>query len=136
MNIILDAGALAPKKAHYTDAGYDVFATESKIVWGKSSKIFGTGVHIEIPQGYYGDLRSKSGLMCKHGITSDGTIDCGYSGEICVKLFNHSWKPYKVKKGDKISQIVFQKCESFALREVESFSASERGASGFGSTGR
>ena len=106
MKIKLDEGAYKPTRAHEIDAGLDLYARETQIVQAKESAIFDTGVHIEIPVGYVGMIKSKSGLNVKHGITSEGVVDSGYTGSIVVKLFNHSGYDYKVHSGDKISQIV------------------------------
>ena len=126
-----------PTKAHITDAGYDLYAKESQIVPAKESAIFDTGVHIELPIGTVGMLKSKSGLNVKHGITSDGVIDVGYTGSIVVKLYNNSGIDYKVKAGDKITQLVILPLAVVGeLELVESFSETERGNNGFGSSGR
>ena len=136
MKIILDNGAKMPVSAHKEDAGYDLFARETKVVPARGSARFDTGVHIQIPAGYVGFLKSKSGLNVKHGIISDGTIDSGYTGSIVVKLYNLSDMPYLIREGDKITQIVFQKIEKPTFEEVEEFEETERGNGGFGSTGR
>lgn len=83
-----------------------------------------------------GFLKSKSGLNVKYGITSEGVIDVGYTGSIMVKLYNHSDKPYRVRKGDKISQLVILPCLLPELEVVDSLEETERGTGGFGSTGR
>ena len=90
---------------------------------------------MEIPQGYVGLIKSKSGLMVKHDLTADGTIDSGYTGSIHVKLFNNGPVPYRVKAGDKIAQLVIVKCELPELEVVDSLEETDRGANGFGSTG-
>ena len=137
MKIILDKDAIMPTKAHITDAGYDLYAKESQIVPAKESAIFDTGVHIELPIGTVGMLKSKSGLNVKHGITSEGVIDVGYTGSIVVKLYNNSGIDYKVKAGDKITQLVILPLAVVGeLELVESFSETERGNNGFGSSGR
>ena len=102
----IDKGAYTPERAHKTDAGLDLRSPERFILWSHSRKVIDTGVHVEIPEGYAGLLRSKSGLMCDHGILSDGTVDSGYSGSVRVCMINTSNEPYTVKKGDKISQLV------------------------------
>jgi dUTP pyrophosphatase len=94
---------------------------------------------MEIPEGYVGMLKSKSGLNVKSGILSEGVVDALYSGSIVVKLYNHSDKPKHFEKGDKITQIVIMPIPFIKLEEVDNlgeFEASERGADGFGSTGR
>lgn len=136
MKIKLDAGAKMPTRAHETDAGLDLYATETQIVPAKDNATFDTGVHIELPPDTVGMLKSKSGLNVKHGITSEGVIDVGYTGSICVKLYNHSGYDYKVEKGDKISQLVIMPILTPNLELVEDLEQTERGEGGFGSTGR
>lgn len=137
MKIILDKGAKMPTKAHSTDAGFDLYARESQIVGAKESATFDTGVHIELPVGTVGMLKSKSGLNVRYGITSEGVIDVGYSGSIVVKLYNHSGRDYKVEKGDKITQLVILPLADVGeLEVVEKFDETERGTNGFGSSGR
>ena len=136
MKIMLDKGAYMPTRAHDTDAGLDLYAMEDKTVPLKGSAIFDTGVHIEIPPNTAGVLISKSGLNVKYGLTSTGLIDEGYTGSICVKLYNHTTEHYHVKKGDKISQLVIFPIIKPELEVVEEFSETERGNNGFGSSGR
>lgn len=136
MKIVLEKGAYKPEKAHPDDAGFDLMARERQIVPAQGSAIFDIGVHIEIPQGFVGFLKSKSGLNVKHGITSEGVIDAGYTGNICVKLHNNTRIPYLVEKGDKISQLVILPIYSDELEVVDSLNETARGNSGFGSSGR
>lgn len=136
MKIILDNGARMPTKAHRADAGFDLYSREAVIVPARESATFDTGVHMQIPEGFVGFLKSKSGLNVKHGITSEGVIDSGYTGSIVVKLYNHSGKDYKVQIGDKISQIVLLPIAMTDLELVRDFENSERGNHGFGSSGR
>ena len=136
MKITLDKGAKMPTRAHSTDAGLDLYAMDTKIVPAKESAIFDTGVHVELPEGTAGLLKSKSGLNTKHGITSEGVIDVGYTGSIVAKLYNHSGKDYKVNAGDKITQLVIVPILTPELELVESLGETERGNKGFGSTGK
>ena len=136
MKIVLDDGAFMPYKAHPEDAGFDLMAREGQTVASRRSAIFDTGVHIEIPQGFVGFLKSKSGLNVKHGITNEGVIDAGYTGSICVKLYNNTRTPYRVEKGDKISQLVILPIYSDELEVVDSLDTTARGNNGFGSSGR
>lgn len=136
MKIVLDKGAIMPTRAHTSDAGYDLYARERTIVPAKESACFDTGVHLEIPQGYVGFLKSKSGLNVKHGITSEGVIDSGYTGSIVVKLYNNDGYDYTINAGDKISQIVLLPIYTPELEQVESLDETERGGNGFGSSGK
>lgn len=136
MKIKLDNGAIMPTRAHLTDAGLDLYARDTQIVPAKESAIFDTGVHIELPAGTVGMIKSKSGLNVKHGLTSVGVIDAGYTGSIVVKLFNNSGYDYKVNAGDKISQLVIMPILTPTLELVDNLEETERGTGGFGSTGK
>lgn len=136
MKIQLDAGAYMPTRAYPTDAGLDLYARETQIVPAKESALFDSGVHIELPHGTAGFLKSKSGLNVKHGIQSEGVIDVGYTGSIRVKLYNHSGYDYKVHAGDKISQLVILRIITPDLELVDELEERERGNNGFGSSGK
>jgi dUTP pyrophosphatase len=137
MKYMLDEGAFAPEYAHITDAGMDLRTPKAVRVPAHSSAIIDTGVHLQIPNNYVGFLKSKSGLNVKHSILSEGVIDCGYTGSIVAKLYNHSNTDYVFQKGDKITQLVILPCATGAiLEQVDSFDETERGDSGFGSTGK
>lgn len=132
----LDNDAICPARAHVPDAGADLYAREDKWIWPWGSAVFDTGVHMAIPYGYVGELEPKSGLNVNHNLVGWGTIDSGYTGSIRVKLYNLGWKPHKVHKGDKISQIVIYPVELCGFGQVETLEETERGDGGFGSTGR
>ena len=136
MKAQLDLDAHLPTRAHKADAGLDLYAIKGGWVMPHSRKTFDTGVHIAIPEGYVGMLTSKSGMMAKQGITSRGTIDSGYTGSIKAVLFNHSWKPVKIKSGQKITQLVLMAISTPKLEWVDSLEETERSAGGFGSTGK
>ena len=148
MKIKLDPGAYMPTRAHEDDAGLDLYARENQIVPAKESAVFDTGVHVQLEpfrftDGYslykfktVGFLKSKSGLNVNHGITSEGVIDMGYTGSIRVKLYNHSYLDYTVRRGDKISQLVILPVLTPVLQQVDSLGETERGDDGFGSSGR
>lgn len=146
MKVKLDKGAIMPQRAHELDAGLDLFTpidvevprcvrTEYSEVWIGSVSI-DTGVHIEIPKGYVGMIKSKSGLNVKHGLTAEGVIDAGYTGSITVKLYNHARTPYQFHAGDKIAQLVIMPCLISEIEQVDELEETERGDNGFGSTGR
>lgn len=136
MKVVLDYGSYLPERAHEADAGLDIRSPISLWLYAHDSVVIDTGIHIEIPKGYVGMLKSKSGLNVKHGITSEGVIDSGYTGSIKVKLFNHSSDVYKVEQGDKITQLVILPILTPDIEIVESLEDTERGINGFGSTGR
>lgn len=136
VRVKLDAGAKMPTRAHAHDAGLDLYARETQIVPARESAKFDTGVHIELPVGTAGFLKSKSGLNVNHGITSEGVIDAGYTGSIVVKLYNNSGYDYTVNAGDKISQLVILPIYTPVPVLVDDLEETERGNGGFGSTGR
>lgn len=136
MKIKLDEGAYMPERAYATDAGADLRTPHDVIIMPKDSAVIDTGVHIELPPNTVGMLKSKSGLNVKHGITSEGVIDVGYTGSIRAKLYNHSDKPYQFRAGDKISQLVIMPILIPAFELVDEFEETERGTKGFGSSGR
>ena len=135
IKVVLDDGAVMAVRAHSTDAGADLFSREYACINPGKSHTFDTGVHIAIPEGYVGMLKSKSGLNVKHGITSEGVIDAGYTGSIKVKLYNHGEKAVEIERGQKISQLVILPIITPELELVDSLEETERGNGGFGSTG-
>lgn len=98
-----------------------------------------TGLYMEIPEGYEGQVRPRSGLALKSGITvlnTPGTIDADYRGQVGVILINLSDKPFVINNGDRIAQLIIAKCEQMDAVQVEVLSETERGAGGFGHTGK
>ena len=141
LKVVLDPGAMMPTRAHSMDAGLDLYSTMDTVLPVQSKETDGslcidTGVHIEIPEGYVGFLKSKSGLNVKNGIQSEGVIDAGYTGSIMVKLYNHSKIPVPIKKGQKISQLVLLPIITPDLEVFDHLEDTERGSGGFGSTGK
>lgn len=139
MKVKLDKGAFMPTRAHAEDAGLDLKTPfKVSVAQNGGSVVIDTGVHMEIPDGYFGKIEGKSGLNVNHGIVAcGGVIDCGYTGSIVVKLYNFGKIPYVFKKGDKIAQIILIPCIAPELEQVEELTTqSERGDNGFGSTGR
>lgn len=136
MKVVLDPGAFMPEYAHEQDAGADLRSPVSFGIMAGDSVTVDTGVHVEIPDGYVGMLKSKSGLNVKHGIVSEGVVDEGYTGSIRVKLYNHGYETYTVCKGDKITQLVIMPVHHATFELVDSLDETERGNNGFGSTGR
>lgn len=136
MKVVLDPGAKMPTRAHETDAGLDLYSPVDAVVYHNDSIKIDTGVHVEIPAGYVGMVKSKSGLNVKYGITSEGVIDSGYTGSIVVKLYNHGNCAVPIEKGQKISQLVILPILTPELERVDKLEETERGNGGFGSTGR
>ena len=137
LKIMLDDGAYLPTRGHETDAGLDLKTPQTVTVPAHGSVIIDTGVHTFIEEGYYGKLESKSGLNVKNGIVAcGGIIDAFYTGSIVVKLYNMTDKDYMFAAGDKIVQLVIQPYQYVELELVDEFEETERGANGFGSTGK
>lgn len=136
LNVMLDDNAYLPKRAHEADAGLDLFSPVRVCIWKHDCVMIDTGVHVEIPKGYVGFLKSKSGLNVKHGIRGEGVIDSGYTGSIVVKLYNDSPRNYHIEEGDKIIQLVILPIPEVELQIVDKFEETDRGDNGFGSTGR
>ena len=135
LKIVVEQGANIPTRAHKNDAGLDLYATKDGWIFPKCRKVFGTGTHAAIPAGYVGLLTSKSGMMM-NGITSRGTIDSDYTGEIRAVLFNHSWRFVRIKRNQKITQLVILPIITPDPELVDDLEETERGNGGFGSTGK
>jgi len=131
----LHSDAIIPSYAHEGDAGMDIYSIEDITIMPKHRVLVGTGISIELPKGYAALIWDKSGVA-KNGVTTlSGVGDSGFRGEYKAVLLNVGSKPYKIKKGQKIAQILIQKVEKPEILEVEKLSESKRGKSGFGSTG-
>lgn len=129
-----------PKYQTEQSAGMDLYANlDEPITLGSlERKIIPTGLFIALPKGYEAQIRPRSGLAAKHGITclnSPGTIDADYRGEIGVILVNLSNEPFTINDGERIAQMVIAKHETVTWQEVEILDETERGAGGFGSSG-
>lgn len=152
IKIKLSKGAVAPTRAHTYDAGMDLYTPEDVEIPASTCKchydgdyggcvhvgsaVIDTGVHLAIPEGFVGLIKSKSGLNVKQGLTGEGVIDAHYTGSICVKLYNHTDEVYYFKAGDKIAQLVIVPCLLPRLELVDHLEETDRGDNGFGSTGR
>lgn len=122
-------------------AGMDIRASlENPIVLQPLERVVvKTGLFLEIPKGYEVQIRPRSGLAAKHGITvlnSPGTIDADYRGEIGVILVNLSGEPFTIENGERVAQMVFAKYEKAEFEQVAELTETQRGAGGFGSTGQ
>jgi dUTP pyrophosphatase len=118
-------------------SGLDLYASEDCILASGSFRTVPTGVALEIPYGYEGEVRARSGLASKFGIgvlNSPGTIDSDYRGEIKVILFNFGKKDFEIKKGNRIAQLVVNKVEKVNLMEADELNTTKRENGGFGST--
>ena len=141
---ILDNGFGLPLPKYETEgaAGLDLFAATKKdtkiIIPPRKAEMIPTGIAISVPSGYEAQIRPRSGLAAKNGITvlnSPGTIDSDYRGEILVMLINHSNKDFEILRGMRIAQMVISKIEQFNLISVDELDTTDRGKDGFGSTG-
>lgn len=133
----LDENATAPTKANTSDAGWDLYSLEDVEIPPTSRSLIKTGISLQIPKGFVGLIWPRSGLAVKSGIdVFAGVVDSGYRGDVGVCLYNSSTEVVKVSKGDRIAQILFQPVPYFQLTEADELSSSERGESGFGSSGK
>ncbi|HQJ07146.1 MAG TPA: dUTP diphosphatase [Spirochaetota bacterium] len=136
--VLLNEKAFIPQKQTERSSGFDLFSSEDKILKPRCFELISTGISIEIPRGYEAQVRPRSGLAAKNGVTvlnSPGTIDADYRGEIKVCLINHSDKEFKITVGTRIAQMVFSEVKDAVFHKSERLTDTNRGAGGFGSTG-
>ena len=134
----IDPSATLPSYAHPGDAGMDIRSMEELTIEPGARSLVHTGLVMVLPQGYEAQVRPRSGLALKNGVTvlnTPGTIDAGYRGEVGVILANFGSEPFRVEKGSKIAQIVVAPCTRAEIEETVEVDATERGEGGFGSTG-
>jgi dUTP pyrophosphatase len=129
-----------PKYQTEQSAGVDLcaFLSSDLVLKPNDRKLIGTGLHIALPEGYEAQIRPRSGLAFKHGITiinSPGTIDADYRGELKIALINHSNVDFVIKNGDRIAQMVISKYEQISFTLNDSLDETERGEGGYGHTG-
>jgi len=140
LGVVLTPGAIIPERASLGASGYDLRAAIPSPVTINSLErvLVPTGIRVALPEGFEAQVRPRSGLAYKHGVTvlnTPGTIDADYRGDIGVVLVNLSRDPFTVEPGMRVAQLVFQKVEAPQLYELETFASTERGSGGFGSTG-
>ena len=131
--------AVLPAYAHPSDAGMDMRSVADMTVPARGRALVPTGLVVLLPPLYEAQVRPRSGLALKHGITvlnTPGTIDSGYRGEIGVILFNSSDVDFQVKKGDRVAQVVIAPVTQPVIEEAQEIDETDRGAGGFGSTGK
>ena len=134
----LREGAHIPQKAHEDDAGFDLYASEDFLLKAHGFGCVPTAVSIELPLGTEAQVRPRSGLAARHGVTvlnAPGTIDAGYRGEVKVILINHGDADFEITAGMRIAQLVISSVISAEFIEVSSLEDSDRGEGGFGSSG-
>lgn len=136
IRVKLDKGAYMPTYAHDADAGLDLRTPINITVPAGLGVTINTGVHLQIPGGLYGRVTSKSGINRVYSVTCEGVVDSGYTGSICVTLINHGDVDCVFDRGDKIAQLVLERCEHAELVQADELEQTERGDGGFGSTGR
>ena len=139
-NIVNQSNNPLPFYSTEHSAGMDLraFLTEPVVLQPMARALIPTGLFIEVPEGYEAQVRPRSGLAIKNGITvlnTPGTIDADYRGEVKVILINLSQEPFTIQNGDRIAQMVIAKYEKIAWNQVAQLSGTERGAGGFGSSG-
>jgi dUTP pyrophosphatase len=135
----LNKDAVIPAYQTKEAAGFDLHSIEDVVIKPGERKLIGTGLAFEIEFGYEVQIRPRSGLAYKHGITvlnTPGTIDSDYRGEIKVLLINHGNEEFEIKKNERIAQAVIAPVIQAEIVEVEELSDTERGSGGFGSTGK
>ena len=134
--LIPNKNGILPKRQTEHAAGYDLYSPEDVTLPAKELTRVPLGICIEIPEGLWGEIKSRSSLAVKRLHAEAGVIDSDYRGEVTVVLENHSSAPYNVKQGERIAQIIFQKYEVLTVEEVDELDSTVRGEGGFGSTGK
>ena len=133
---LLNEEAIVPTKAHRSDAGYDLYASEDAFIVGRQRTTIKTGVSFDMSDGMAGLIWPRSGLSVKKGLdVLAGVVDSGYRGEVMVCLYNTSDEDVEINRGDRIAQIIFQEVPLVSLIESEELETSQRGSNVFGSTG-
>lgn len=135
---LLNSLAKLPRRASAGAAGYDLTSIEHVTIFPGTRGLVSTGVSVKLPPGVYGRIAPRSGLAVKNGIQiGAGVIDADYRGEIKVLLFNHSSDhTFDVALGDRIAQLICERCELPEVTQVDELDETERGDGKFGSTGR
>lgn len=132
----LTYSATLPSRGSAHAVGYDLYASEDYLIPRGARMIVNTGIAIVIPKNCYGRVAPRSGLAVKHGIqVGAGVVDPDYTGEVKVVLFNQGENDFKVAVGDRIAQLILERCETPPVKEVLTIDETARGAGGFGSTG-
>lgn len=129
--------AILPTYAHEGDAGMDLYSYETRTLHSGQRYLFPAGVSVEVPQGYFGLVRPRSGLAIKNGIAlcSSGVIDAGYRGPLYAALINHAKESFTINKGDRMAQLIILPYVHVDLEVVDELPDSVRGQGGHGSTG-
>jgi|TARA_X000000368_G_C22676638_1_gene556369 dUTP pyrophosphatase len=132
----LTLDAILPTRASPGSVGYDLYSLHDMVIQPSSREIISTGVCATVPSGCYGRIAPRSGLSVKYGIhVGAGVIDPDYTGELKVNLFNLGTIPYEIKQGERIAQLILEKCMTPFVQEVSELKPTMRANRGFGSTG-
>lgn len=133
----LSENAKIPFHGSHGAAGYDLFSAEKVTVNPKSRQLIKTNIAIAIPEGYYGRIAPRSGLALKNGIdVMAGVVDSDYTGDIGVILYNTSDEPFLIEIGNRIAQIILEKCHKISWDKVSEIKSTSRGNKGYGETGK
>jgi len=134
---LLTENSKPPTRNTPTDAGLDLYASEAALINGRGWKAVSVGISISIPDGFYARIAPRSGLAYKYGLdVFAGVVDSGYRGEIKVIIYNAGEKDYLINAGDKIAQLIIEKCYLWNTLIVDELNESSRGERGFGSSGK
>lgn len=128
-------GALTPSRATPGSAAIDLYSREPGMVYSEQTAVAKIGWAFEIPQGWYGQIHSRSGLAAQGVITAGGVVDSDYRGEIGIILRNQAKQPFRYEAGQRLAQMVFLPVPALLIEEVDTLETSERGGDGFGSSG-
>ena len=132
----LNDNATLPTRGSGGAVGYDLACTQDFVLDTQSRVLVSTGIGIKLPTGVYGRVAPRSGLTVKHGVhIGAGVIDPDYTGEVRVAMFNLGLEPIEFKRGDRIAQLILERCEVPDVLEVDTLVTTSRGEGGFGSTG-
>lgn len=131
----LSASASLPSKSHIDDAGWDIYAAENAVIAPGATRIVKTDIAVSIPIGWYGQIKTRSGMGTKGIVVTAGVIDSGFRGNVGVALINTSAFPFHVKPGDRVAQMVILPVPMVKFRCVEDLDSSHRGNKGWGSSG-
>lgn len=129
--------AIMPTRGSEHAAGIDLYASEDKYVKPQSVGIVSTGVHVEIPTGWYGRIADRSSMAMLEWRVGGGVIDSDYRGELKIMLYNHAQYDRTIARGNKVAQLILEKIpDNIALVRVQTLDSTKRGEAGFGSTGK
>lgn len=134
---LLSENATLPLRGSALAAGYDLFSAADCVVPAHGKWLVPTDVAVAVPEGHYGRIAPRSSVAWKHHVdVGAGVVDGDYRGPVGVVLFNHSAQDFEIKKGDRVAQLILEKCSMLPVVQVDSLVSTARGSGGFGSTGK